>query len=208
MSLNPPSARLLAPLAVAAAMIGGMPAVAQSGNQLAQVERSLSATQSLTANFIQTDQKNHSLRGTLQLKRPGRVRFDYGAGANMLLVGNGKTLTFVDYDVGQKSSWEISNSPLSVLLSPQPNLGRIARVLPSKDPRVVLVRARDARRPEFGTLIMAFVKSLSAPGGLLLEGWTAFDAQNKRTTVKLDGQRYNVAVPESAFRYEEPKRRK
>jgi hypothetical protein len=80
--------------------------------------------------------------------------------------------------------------------------------LPSPDPRVVLVRARDARRPEFGTLILAFVRSPSAPGGLLLEGWTAFDAQNKKTTVKLENQRYNVAVPETAFTYAEPKRRR
>ena len=207
MSFKHLSARLLAP-AAAIAVIGSPPAMAQSRNQLAQVERSLAATQSLTADFVQTDQKNRSLRGTLQLKRPGKVRFDYGSAANMLLVGNGKTLTFVDYEVGQKSSWQIANSPLSVLLSPQPDLGRIARILPSEDSRVVLVRARDARRPEFGTLIMAFVKSPSAPGGLLLEGWTAFDAQNKRTTVKLDNQRYNVAVPESAFSYAEPKRRK
>ena len=72
----------------------------------------------------------------------------------------------------------------------------------------VLDPTRDPRRPEFGTLIMAFVKSPSAPGGLLLEGWTAFDAQNKRTTVKLDNQRYNVAIPETAFSYAEPKRRR
>jgi hypothetical protein len=72
---------------------------------------------------------------------------------------------------------------------------------------VVLIRARDARRPDFGTIVMAFVRTPSAPGGLLLEGWTAFDAQNKRTTVKLDKQRYNVAIPENAFSYAEPKRR-
>ena len=48
----------------------------------------------------------------------------------------------------------------------------------------------------------------SAPGGLMLEGWTAIDAQNKRTTVKLDGQRYNVAVPDSAFTFREPAPRK
>ena len=206
MSLLSLSARLLVPMAAVAA-IGGGQAVAQTANPLQQVERSLSATQSLTADFVQTDGRNRSIRGTLQLKRPGRVRFDYGSAANMLLVGNGKTLTFVDYDVGQKNSWQIGNSPLSVLLSPQPNLGRIARVLPSKDPRVVLIRARDARRPEFGTIVMAFVRSPSAPGGLLLEGWTAFDAQNKRTTVKLDKQRYNIAIPENAFSYAEPKRR-
>jgi outer membrane lipoprotein-sorting protein len=175
--------------------------------ELAQVEAHLAASQSMTAQFVQTDSKNHQLSGTLQLKRPGRIRFEYGRGANMLLVANGKTLTFIDYEVGQKSSWAIAKSPLSVLLSGKPDLDRIARILPTDDPRVVLVRARDGSRPEFGTMILAFVKTPGAPAGLRLEGWTAIDAQNKRTTVKLDGQRYNVAVPESAFSYPEPKKR-
>jgi outer membrane lipoprotein-sorting protein len=197
--------RVLAPVAILASASGV--ALAAPSAELTQVENHLASAQSMTADFVQTDAKNRSLKGTLALKRPGRIRFDYGA-ANMLLVGNGKTLTFVDYEVGQKSAWPIAKSPLSVLLSTKPDLQRIARVVPSQDPRVLLVRARDARRPEFGTLILAFVKSGSAPGGLLLEGWTAIDAQNKRTTVRLGGQRYNVAVPETSFTYPEPKKRK
>ncbi len=198
-------ARVLAP--AAAVVVLAAPAPAQSNSELKQVEAHLAASQSMTANFVQTDSKNRSLSGTMQLKRPGRIRFEYGRGANMLLVGNGKTLTFIDYEVGQKSSWAIAKSPLSVLLSANPDLGRIARILPQNDSRILLVRARDSRRPEFGTMILAFVKTPAAPGGLRLEGWTAIDAQNKRTTVKLDGQRYNVAVPESAFSYPEPKKR-
>lgn len=198
-------ARVLAPAAAVAVLAA--PAPAQSNSELKQVEAHLAASQSMTANFVQTDSKNRSLSGTMQLKRPGRIRFEYGRGANMLLVGNGKTLTFIDYEVGQKSSWAIAKSPLSVLLSANPDLGRIARILPQNDSRILLVRARDSRRPEFGTMILAFVKTPAAPGGLRLEGWTAIDAQNKRTTVKLDGQRYNVAVPESAFSYPEPKKR-
>ena len=174
-------ARALAPAAAVAALAA--PAPAATTGELALVEQHLAASPSMTANFVQIDSKSRQL------------------------VGNGKTLTFIDYDVGQKSSWAIGKSPLSVLLSGNPDLGRIARVLPSDDPRVLLVRARDGRRPEFGTMILAFVKSPGAPAGLRLEGWTAIDAQNKRTTVKLDGQRYNVAVPESAFSYPEPKKR-
>jgi outer membrane lipoprotein-sorting protein len=199
-------ARALAP--AAAVVMLATPALAASSAELGQVEAHLAASQSMTAHFTQTDSRNRQLSGTMQLKRPGRIRFEYGGGANMLLVGNGKTLTFVDYEVGQKSSWAIAKSPLSVLLSANPDLGRIARILPSADKRILLVRARDGRRPEFGTMILAFVKSPAAPGGLRLEGWTAIDAQNKRTTVKLDGQRYNVAVPENAFSYAEPKKRK
>ena len=198
-------ARALAPIAVVALLAA--PGAAATNPDLARVEAHLAATQSMTANFVQTDSKNRALRGTLQIKRPGRIRFEYGGGANMLLVGNGRTLTFIDYDVGQKSSWPIDKSPLSVLLSGKPDLQRIATVVGTKDPRILLICARDARRPEFGTILLGFVRSPASPGGLLLEGWTAIDAQNKRTTVKLDSQRYNVAVGETAFSYAEPKKR-
>jgi outer membrane lipoprotein-sorting protein len=40
----------------------------------------------------------------------------------------------------------------------------------------------------------------------MLEGWTAIDAQNKRTTVKLDNQRYNVGVADTAFAFQMPKK--
>jgi outer membrane lipoprotein-sorting protein len=203
MSFSMNLARAIAQVAIVAA---AAPAQAQSGD-IAKVEAHLAQVQSMTANFTQTDAKNRVARGTLQLKRPGRVRFQY-QGNDLLLVGNGKKLTFVDYAVGQKSSWDLNKTPLGILLGSRPDIGRIAKVLPQTDPRILLVRARDARRPEFGTLILAFVRSPSAPSGLLLEGWTAIDAQNKRTTIKLDSQRYNVAVPESAFAFAEPKKRR
>jgi outer membrane lipoprotein-sorting protein len=198
--------RVLAPVAVVATIAA--PAPAATSGELTAVEASLAATQSMTADFLQTDGKGRQLAGTLSLKRPGKIRFAYGGGVNMLLVANGQTLSFIDYDVGQKSSWPIAKSPLAVLLSPQPDLGRIARIVPSVSPSVIVVRARDARRPEFGTLVMAFQRAPGVPGGLRLEGWTAIDAQNKKTTVRLSNQRYNVAVPDSAFTYAEPKRKK
>jgi len=206
MSFSLAFARALVPAAAVAAL--AVPALAAPAADLAAVESHLGQTQSMVASFTQTDGRGRKLSGTLTLKRPGRIRFEYGRGANMLLVGNGKTLSFIDYDVGQKSSWPISKSPLAVLLSPNPDLGRIARILPSDSPQVVVVRARDARRPEFGTLVLAFQRSAGAPGGLRLEGWTAIDAQNKKTTVRLSNQRYNVAVPDSAFTFADPKRKK
>lgn len=204
MNFSAAFARAMAPVAIVAV---AAPLSAAPAADLKAVEASLSATQSMTANFLQTDGKGRQMAGTLSLKRPGKIRFAYGGGVNMLLVANGKTLNFIDYDVGQKSSWPIAKSPLAVLLSPNPNLARIARIMPSESPSVVVVRARDARRPEFGTLILAFTRG-SGPGGLKLEGWTAIDAQNKKTTVRLSNQRYNVAVPDSAFTFAEPQKRK
>lgn len=196
-------ARALLPVAVVAL---AAPASAADAD-LTKVESHLSQVQSMTADFRQTDARNRVATGTIQLKRPGRIRFDY-AGDDLLLVGAGNKLTFIDYQVGQKSSWDLNKTPLGILLSPNPDIGRIAKVVKTGDPRILLVRARDARRPEFGTLLLAFVRSPGSPGGLRLEGWTAIDAQNKKTTVKLDNQRYNVAVPESAFTFAEPKKKR
>lgn len=194
-------ARALLPVAVVAAAV---PATAAESPDMAKVRAHLSNVQSMTANFVQTDARGRSAAGTLQLKKPGRVRFQYGSG-DLLLVANGKTLTFIDYQVGQKSSWPLGRTPLGVLLSGSPDLKGRAQVIKSDDPRVVVVRARDPA--QFGSIVLAFLRTPSAPGGLMLRGWTAIDAQNKRTTVKLSNQRYNVAVPAGAFTYAEPKRK-
>ena len=104
-------ARALVPVVIAATAV--VPAPAATTGDLKLVESSLAATQSMTANFLQTDGKGRQMAGTLSLKRPGRIRFAYGGGVNMLLVADGKRLTFVDYDVAQKSSWPIAKSPLA-----------------------------------------------------------------------------------------------
>jgi outer membrane lipoprotein-sorting protein len=192
---------------VPAALFVAPAAAPASASDMALVSAHLQNVSSMTARFTQTDARGQTLSGDLQLRRPGRIRFEYARDVNVLLVADGRKLTFVDYEVGQKSSWDLDKTPLGILLSPNPDLGRIARIQKSEDPRVVVVRARDPARNEYGTLLLAFLREANAPGGLRLYGWTAVDAQGKRTTVRLSNQRYNVAVPASAFTYTEPKKR-
>jgi outer membrane lipoprotein-sorting protein len=203
MSFSTRFARALVPVAVIAAPVA---AHASESSDMALVKAHLRGVDSMTANFTQTDSKGRVLTGTLQLKRPGRIRFDYGK-TNILVVADGKKLTFIDYDVGQKSSWDLNKTPLGVLLSSDPDLDRIAHIQKSESPNVVVVRAMDPSHNEFGKLILAFIRDPAAPGGLKLYGWTAVDAQGKSTMVRLSDQRYNVAVSPGAFTYAEPKKR-
>jgi outer membrane lipoprotein-sorting protein len=181
------------------------PAIAAPSPDLARLKAHLSDVQTMTADFTQTDAKGHVATGTLQMKRPGRIRFAYSDG-DLLLVANGKTLTFLDYSVGQKSSWPLGRTPLGPLLSASPDFNGKAEILPSNDSRVVVARARSSG--QYGQLTLAFLRNSSAPGGLQLYGWTAIDPQNHRTTVKLSNVRFNVAVPDSAFTYADPKKKR
>ena len=184
-------------------IVAAAPAAAADSPDLAKLKAHLGAVQSMTANFVQTDARGRSAAGTLQLKRPGRVRFQYGSG-DLLLVADGKRLYFLDYQVGQKSSWPLARTPLGPLLSASPDFNGKAQVLPNPDSRILVARAKNT---SYGQLTLAFLRSGSAPGGLQMYGWTAIDPQGHRTTVKLSNVRYNVAVPESAFSFAEPKKR-
>jgi outer membrane lipoprotein-sorting protein len=192
---------------VAAASLAPVSVSAQTASPLTQVSAHLKAVETMTANFSQTGRGGRVLNGVLTLKRPGKVRFQYGQGVPMLIVGDGKSLTMIDYQVKQVSRWPIGNSPLSVLLDPNKNLAKVAKVLPSSDDRVVMVQAKDPGRPEFGTITLAFARVSSAPSGLMLQGWTTVDAQKNRSTVKLSNQRFNVPVAETAFRYVDPRKK-
>lgn len=193
-------------LAVPSALVlPTVPAAAQA-DQLDQAVSALRGISTMRAAFSQTDRNGQTLRGTLTLKRPGRIRFEYDKSVNMLLVSNGSSLTLIDYEVNQVQRWPIGNSPLGALLDPNRDVKRYGKLVPTGNPDVVSIAVKDPKKPEYGEITLIFVKDSAAPGGLELTSWVALDAQNKRTTVRLTNQQYGVSVPDSTFTYRDPRR--
>ena len=206
-SFTPLRAAMAGALALAVPAAIALPAttaVAQT-DKLDQIVSALRGISTMKADFVQTDRNGQSVRGELTLKRPGRIRFEYEKGVNMLVVSNGRSLTLVDYDVDQVQRWPISNSPLGALLDPNRDVKRYGKLMPTSNPNVVSVEVKDPKKPEYGTITMVFVRDANAPGGYELNSWVALDAQNKRTTVRLSNQRYGVSVADSAFTYRDPR---
>ena len=171
---------------------------------LVDVAASLKATTSMAADFTQTGADGRVLTGRMILARPGKIRFQYDK-AKQLIVGNGKTLTFVDYSVNQVSQWPVKSTPLGILLASEPDLSGVAKIAQTLDSGVI-VEARDPKRPEFGALAISFRSDKAAPGGLSLRGWTSFDAQGGRTTTQLSNIRYNADLSKADFGFRDPRR--
>ncbi|WP_041558767.1 MULTISPECIES: outer membrane lipoprotein carrier protein LolA [unclassified Novosphingobium] len=202
-------AAALAALAVPA-LVPGEAALAATNAESAQLNEAVAALRgisTLRADFVQTDRTGQSVTGTLTLKRPGRIRFQYEKSVNMLIVSDGKALTMIDYDVNQVQRWPISNSPLGALLDPNRDVAKFGTVKPTGNPNVVSVEVRDSKHPEYGVITLIFTRKASAPGGLELSYWVALDSQNKRTTIQLKNQRYGVPVTDNDFRWNDPRRR-
>ena len=186
-----------------AALVAAAPA---PSTDLQQVQRHLQAIGTMTATFTQTDRAGKVLTGTVTLKQPGRIRFQYQQGVPILIVADGGALTFVDYSVRQVQRWPIRNSPLGVLLDPSRDIGRYATAVPTGSDRIVSVEARDPAHPEYGRITLVFARDAAAPAGLMLQGWVQLDSQNNRTTIRLSDQRFGVPIDANAFRWTDPRR--
>lgn len=195
------------PLALAA-VLPTVPAIAQQDqSDLQKVNAYIRAVTSMTADFAQTDKNGQVVTGKITLKQPGKIRFQYQKGIPLLIVGDGKALTMIDYEVRQVQRWPISSSPLGALLDPNKDLSKFGKVIQTGDPTVLSVEARDPKRPEFGTITMVFKRKPTSPAGLELYGWVALDSQNNRTTIRLTNHRYGVPIADSAFRWTDPRPR-
>lgn len=193
----------LALVAPSAANAQGAPA-ARSGD-LDRAVAALRGISTMRADFTQTDRNGQRLSGVLTMKRPGKIRFQYQRGVPLLIVGDGKALTLIDYEVRQVQRWPIRNSPLGALLDPNRDVARFGTLQPTTDPNVVSIEVRDRQHPEYGVITLIFVRKASAPGGLELTAWVALDSQNRRTTIRLSGHQYGLTVSENTFRFNDPR---
>ena len=198
-------ALIAAPLALTASL----PATAQQSpaDGLSKISNHLRSMSTMTANFSQTDRGGQLLTGTLTIKQPGKIRFQYQKDANLLIVGDGKALTLIDYEVNQVQRWPISNSPLAALLNPERDLSKYGKIIPTRNPDVLSVEVRDPKRPEYGVITMVFTKRPGAPGGLKLDGWVSLDSKNNRTSIRLSNQKFGVPVANSTFNWTDPRRK-
>lgn len=193
-------------LTVVSAPAAAQMTAAEEQRELDRAVTALRAISTMKADFRQTDRLGNTVTGELTLKRPGKIRFQYQDDVELLVVSNGRSLYMVDYEVKQVQRWPIRRSPLGALLDPERDISKYGKLVPTGNPDVVSMEVRDPKRPEFGTITMIFVRSATAPGGLQLTNWVAMDSQNHRTTVRLRNHRYGVAVADSAFTFNDPRK--
>jgi outer membrane lipoprotein-sorting protein len=193
-------------LVLVAPLAQPVPAIAAEAPDadLVAVNRAIRAITTLKAKFVQTDARGQVQTGTLLMKQPGHIRFNY-AETDLLIVADGRSLYMIDYEVAQVERLPIRNSPIGALLDPARDLAGYGRIISSGDPRILQVEARVKGHPEYGVLTLVFARKPSAPGGLELLGWQARDAQGNRTSIRLTDPVYGAAIADSAFTWRDPR---
>jgi outer membrane lipoprotein-sorting protein len=181
-----------------------LPAVAaglseQDLADIARVEEYLTGIESLRAEFIQAGPQSQLARGTLYLRRPGRLRFEYDPPSPLLVVGDGLWLVMHDRELDQVNRWPISDTPLGVLVAQDVNLmGRTQVTQEVRKPGVLALTFIDSERPHEGSATVVF----SEPP-LTLRQWRVTDAQGQTVDLSIRDARINVPVDPALFVFDD-----
>jgi outer membrane lipoprotein-sorting protein len=134
--------------------------------------------------------------GTIYIKRPGRVRFEYNAPDTGLVIAGSNTVVIYDTKSNQPpESYPLGRTPLSIILAQNVNLGQ-ARMVTGHDydGTSTTVTAQDPENPQYGNIQMKFTGP--APE---LRQWVINDANGGQTTVVLGELQKGGNLPNTLF---------
>lgn len=178
---------------------------------LEAVESYLNSIHTMRAEFTQIAPNGAISEGVFNLKRPGHVRFEYGKDIPILIVSDGNTLNFIDYEIGQITRWPINDTPLAPLLDETFEFGaniEVSRSGPGNLANMATVTTFDPKKPEQGTLTLIFEReetSASEPIALTLRAWEVVDAQGNLTQIQLRNSEVNIAINDELWEFEDPR---
>lgn len=184
----------LIPVALTALMLTAFPAAAQKLS-LNQISQYLNSIQSAKSPFTQINGDGSISTGTIYIKRPGKARFEYNPPEQALVLAWSGAVYIFDRKVGgQPETYPLSQTPLSIILARNVNLGRAGMVTGhGYDGTATTVTARDPKRPEYGSIQMKFTGN-----PVELRQWIITDGNGSKTTVVLGGLQ-NTSLSNSVF---------
>lgn len=180
--------------ALTALVLTTLPAAAQKLS-LGEVSQYLNSIQSAKGQFTQINGDGSISTGTISIKRPGKVRFEYNPPDQALVLAWAGAVYVFDKKLGgQPETYPLSQTPLSIILDRNVNLGRAGMVTGhGYDGTATTVTAQDPQHPDRGSIQMKFT-----PNPVQLRQWVITDGNGAKTTVVL-GALSNAQLPNSVF---------
>ena len=132
--------------------------------------------------FTQINDDGTISTGTIYIKRPGRVRFEYNPPDNALVLASGGTVVIHDPKTNEPpESYPLNRTPLSIILARNVNLGQARMVVGhTSDGTTTTVTAQDPENPEYGNIQLVFTGN-----PVELRQWVINDDAGSQTTVVL-----------------------
>ena len=174
--------RLRAFLAPLLLVLLALPASAQQLS-LDAISRYLNGIQTAQGEFTQINPDGTISTGTVYIRRPGRMRFEYDPPDGTVVIAGAGTVAIFDggSNIARPEQYPLAQTPLNIILERNVDLSRRGMVTGhSYDGTATTVTAQDPAHPEYGSIQLRFTAD-----PIELRQWVVTDGGGNRTTVSL-----------------------
>ncbi|WP_170479206.1 LolA family protein [Ruegeria arenilitoris] len=149
---------------------------------LSQISNYLNSLNTVQTTFTQVNDDGTLSTGKLWLQRPGKMRFEYDAPNDAVVLARSGSVLIYDAKSNQPpEQYPLRRTPLSLVLARNVNLGQANMVVGHEfDGTATVVTAQDPKNPENGRIELMFT---SDP--IELRKWVIHDNAGTQTTVLL-----------------------
>ncbi|MDF0600677.1 outer membrane lipoprotein carrier protein LolA [Psychromarinibacter sp. C21-152] len=192
---------LLLPLMLAAMV---QPAFPEALN-LNQITRYLNSIDTAQGRFTQINNDGSISTGTIYIRRPGRIRFEYDPPNDALVMAGGGQVAIFDPKSNQPpEQYPLSRTPLNLILKRDVNLQRENMVTAFEyDGTATMIVAQDPENPEYGNIRLKF----TGPP-VELRQWIITSGDGTRTTVTLNDLQTDASLRAGLFNIPQEIRRR
>jgi len=163
---------------------------------LAEVSGYLNRLVTAQGGFTQINGDGTLSTGQIYIKRPGRIRFEYNAPDNSLMIaGGGQVAIFDPRSNTRPDRYPLNQTPLSIILERNVDLGQRRMVTGhTSDGTTTTVTAQDPDHPEYGNIQLVFTAN-----PVELRQWVVTDDTGGQTTVILNDLVPGAGIAETQF---------
>lgn len=163
---------------------------------LEQITAYLNSMRAAKANFVQANPDKTLAQGVMYLEKPGRIRYEYTAPADSLVISDGRYLGIFDKKSNRGyQRFDLRRTPLDILLRDRIDLtaAGVVRSVQSDGTKTEVI-AGDPANPGNGSLTMVFTSNPTE-----LRQWIIADKRGRRTTVILSDLQLQSDVSDGLF---------
>lgn len=174
------------------------PAQAQTKNDIQKIENYLNSIKTLQARFVQNASNGNVSEGTLVIEKPNKIRMEYAAPTNVLIVGNGDYIVYNDKDLDQVSNIDYDDIPATLILGNDIKIdGKTVKVASFyKDAGTTIIGLDYKGKGDLGTITLTFNNS-----PFELRQWKIIDPQSVEISVSLYGTKTDKPIDPSLFKF-------
>ena len=184
--------------AMVALLLSMAPAYADKAD-LQKIENYLNNIKSLKAGFVQVASNGGTAEGKIYISKPSKLRMEYTAPEELLIVGNGDYIIYFDKELEQVTNIDYKDIPATMILTKQIKLdGKDLKITDFyKDSGQTSITVETPKNPGVKPITLIFDNE-----PFRLKQWKVIDQQNIEVTISLFDIEQDTELANELFKFD------